>query len=115
MMPPMPGVTPREIVPDPGGVLSLDQSAQLMVDTTFRGRVKVACLSYAQYISIEASNVPAHNSRYRWATRCFQSPDQVGQEISQPVVMNPNVAQAGSAVTDADLQAAVQAVVDAII
>jgi len=94
--------------------LTYDDSAKLMNDSTFRGRVKTACLSYAQYISIEASNTPAHNSRYRWAQNCFQQPDMVAQQITQPVVLNPNVQSAGSAITDADLQAAVQAVVDAI-
>jgi hypothetical protein len=110
-----PKTTTDPIVPvPPATTLSYDQSASLMQDSGFRGRVKVACLSYAQYISLEATSTAAHNSRYRWATRCFQAPDQVGNEVVSPVVMNPNVAQAGSEVTDADLQAAVQAVVDAI-
>lgn len=109
-MTPAPPIVPIE----PATILTYDQSAQLMQDSTFRGRVKVACLSYAQYISLEPTNVPAHNSRFKWAQRCVQAPDAIAAETVPPTVMNPNVQQAGSAVTDPDLQAAVQTVVDAI-
>ena len=111
----MPGMKAVDIVPTPPATtLTHDQSAQLMNDATFRGRVKVSCLGYAQYISLEATNTPAHNSRFKWAQTVFANPDLVAGQITPPTVLNPNVQQAGSVITDADLDAAVQAVVDAV-
>lgn len=48
--------------------LSYSESANLMTDQSFRGRVKVACLTFANYISNEANDVPAHNVRLKWAS-----------------------------------------------
>lgn len=105
--------TADPIVPiPPATTLDYNQSYALMNNFDFRGRVQVACLSYAQYITLEPSNAPAHNTRLRWANSVFQNPNQVANQTTPPVVMNPNVQQAGSAVTDESLQAAVQAVVD---
>ena len=108
-----PAQQPADIIPiPPATTLDYDQSYALMSDSAFRGRVQVACLSYAQYITLEASNAPAHNTRLRWANSVFQGPAMVAAQTTPPTVMNPNVQQAGSAVTDENLQAAVQAVVD---
>lgn len=113
---PIPGFQPFEIVPEPGNdTLTYEQSAALMSDTTFRGRVKVACLSYATYIDNEPTGTPAHNARLRWAAGCFQNPDAVANTVASPTVMDPAVQTAGSAVTDVALQAAVQGVVDNIL
>lgn len=109
----MPTTQANLIVPiPPATTLDYTQSYALMNDLDFRGRVQVACLSYAQYITLEPSNAPAHNTRLRWANNVFQNPTMVASQTTPPVVMNPNVQQDGSAVTDASLQAAVQAVVD---
>jgi hypothetical protein len=95
--------------------MTQEESAALMNDATFRGRVKVCCLVYANGISAEASTTPAHNTRFKWAQNCFMNPEQVAVQITPPTVMNVNVQDAGgAAVLDADLQAAVQSVVDAI-
>jgi hypothetical protein len=84
----------------------------LINDTEFRGRVKVACLQYATSISIEPSNTVAHNTRLRWAQTCFQQPDMTAQQITPPTTMDPAIQSAGSDVTDAALQAAVEATVN---
>jgi hypothetical protein len=86
-----------------------------MRDPDFQGRVKVACLKYADSIMIEAANTPGHTSRLRWAQQTFQSPDQVAQQLQPPTVMDPAVQTAGAAITDAPLQAAVEGVVNKIV
>lgn len=107
-------VQQAEIVPTPPAeTLDYDQSYALMSDAGFRGRVQVACLDFAQSITLEPTDSPAHNTRLKWAQSVYQSPPMVAAQVTPPVVMNPNVQQAGSAVTDDALQAAVQAVVDA--
>jgi hypothetical protein len=83
-----------------------------MVSMEFRGRVKVAVLKFADSIMIEASSVPAHNTRERWAVQAMQSPDMVAAQVQPPTVMDPAVQQDGAAVTDAALQGAVEAVVN---
>lgn len=107
--------TPREpavIVPiPPATTLNYTQSFTLMNDPDFIGRVQVACLAYAQTILLEPANAPAHNTLLRWATTVFAGPNVVAMQVTPAVTLNPNVQQAGSAITDDDLQAAVQAVV----
>lgn len=94
--------------------LTYEESAALMADPVFQGRVKVACLSYAQYINYEDPASPGHNARFRWAQNMYNNPVFVAGQITPPTVMNPNVQEAGAAVTDQNLQAAVQAVVDVV-
>jgi hypothetical protein len=69
---------------------------------------------YAQTITLEPTTTPAHNTRLRWAASVYQSPMQVSQSLTPPVVTNPNVQQEGSAITDAGLQTVVQVEVDAL-
>lgn len=95
--------------------MTYQESADLMNDFQFRGRIKVAALKFADSILGEATTVPAHNSREKWANRCFQQPEQVSMELHPPVVMDPAVQQDGAAVTDAALQGAVEAVVGKIV
>lgn len=104
--------TQAPIVPEPGGTLTYEQSFALMNDSDFRGRVQVSCLSYAQVIIGEGPTAPAHNTRLRWANTVYQNPMQVAAQTTPPTVMNVNVQQAGSAISDQALQAAVQYVVD---
>jgi hypothetical protein len=92
--------------------MTYEESAALMNDIPFRGRIKVSALKYADSILIEANTVPAHNTRLRWAQQCMQSPDMVAQNLQPPVVMDPAVQTAGADITDAALQAAVEAVVN---
>src|SRR5262245_43491309 len=88
--------------------LDYAQSAALMQDTAFRERVKVGCMKYADYIVAEAANVPAHNTRYRWAQATMLSPDSAAQTIMPTVVMQDQVQQQGAAISDADLQTVVE-------
>jgi hypothetical protein len=84
-----------------------------MTDFTFRGRCKVCCLKFADIIIHESPDIASHITRHKWAQRTYQMPDTVAQEVQQPTVMDPAVQVAGSEVTDDDLQAAVQRVVEA--
>ena len=107
--------TRADIVPTPPDTaLSYDQSAQLMTDMTFRGRVKVACLEFADYMMNEEPTVTAHNVRMRWAANCYANPDMVAGQIQPPTVMDASVQAAGSGITDAALQAAVEGVINKI-
>jgi predicted Zn-dependent protease len=95
--------------------LTYEQSADLMKDPAFVNRVKVACLHYADYIFGEATSVPAHNTRLRWAQTVTTSPDTVAQTIAPPVVMDAKVQEQGSAITDADLQSSVETTVNKLL
>lgn len=88
------------------------ESASLMNDFEFRGRIKVCVLQYANYILDEAPSVPAHNTRSKWAANTMISPDSVAQQMHAPVVMDAAVQSAGKDITDAALQSAVENVVN---
>lgn len=92
--------------------LTYEESAALMQDMTFRGRVKVSVLKYADAIMIEAHTVPAHNARLRWAANTFQQPDMVAMQVHPPTVMDGAVQQAGAEISDDGLQSSVEAVVN---
>jgi len=91
--------------------LTYDQSLALMNDSSFRGRVMVACLKFADSIVIEAGNTPAHTSRLKWANTCNYNPDQTAGLVQRPVVIDGAVQSAGSSITDDALQGAVEVVV----
>ena len=92
--------------------LTYDQSAALMNDLAFRGRIKVAALKYADSIMNEANTVPAHNTRERWALATMQNPEMVAMQIQPPTVMDPAVQESGSTITDVALQGAVEGVIN---
>jgi hypothetical protein len=71
----------------------------------------VAALNYAQSLSIQAN---LSGSQTRWIQQTFGQPDQMAQTLHSPVVMDPNVQADGSNVSDANLQASVQAVANRI-
>lgn len=88
-------------------------SAALMVDMEFRGRVKVACIKFADFILLEDASVAAHNTRAKWANQTMTMPDASASQVTPPVVMDPAIQDAGgAAVTDAALQSAVEAAVN---
>jgi hypothetical protein len=95
--------------------LTYEQLATLMNDLTFRGRIKVCVLKYADSILLELNTVPAHNTRERWAMTALQNPDMVATQIQPPVVMDPAVQESGSQITDTALQAAVEGVVNKLL
>ncbi len=92
--------------------MTYTESAALMNDLDFRGRIKVASLKYADSIIGEPQSTPAHNTRLRWATQAFQQPDMTAAQLQPPVVMDAAVQEAGAAITDAALQGSVEAVVN---
>jgi hypothetical protein len=92
--------------------MTYEESAALMKDFTFRGRVMVAALKFADSIMIETHTVPGHTSRLRWAQGCFQQPDMVAGQLQPPVVNDPAVQTAGADIEDIPLQAAVEGVVN---
>jgi|SRR6185369_748279 len=92
--------------------LTYTASAALMADVDFVNRVKVACLRYADFIFNEAINTPAHSTRIRWAQNTTESPDHAAQTLTPPVVMDPKVQQDGAAITDTNLQSAVETTIN---
>lgn len=95
--------------------LSYEQSSTLMQDGVFIGRVKIGCLKFADYISGEPNNVPAHPTRVKWAQNTFANPQSVAQSITPTVVMDPAVQDMGSAIDDAGLQSAVENAVNKVL
>lgn len=90
-------------------MLSQTELANLINDSTFRGRVKVAALQYAQYLQMQP-NLSA--SKANWIQRVMMQPDMVAQTLTPGVVISPNVSSIGAAVSDPDLLAATQSVSD---
>lgn len=95
--------------------MTYQESAELSTNPDFRGRVKIACLKYADSIMIESSSVPAHNTRQRWAVSAMQQPDATASQVQPPTVMDPAVQAAGAAIEDVGLQGAVEAVVNKLL
>jgi hypothetical protein len=88
------------------------ESATLMNDPVFRGRIKVACLKYADSIVGEPTGTAAHNTRLRWAQNCLQNPDMVATQVQPPTVMDAAVQTDGPDISDTDLQASVEVTVN---
>jgi len=91
------------------------ETSALMNDGDFKSRTKVACMKFASYIEGEASNVPAHNTRMRWATQTMASPDTSASQIMPMLVMDPQVQEQGKDIDDATLQTAVETCVNSLI
>jgi hypothetical protein len=88
--------------------LTYEQSSELMSDLIFRGRVKVACLKFADYIVGEPANTPAHSTRIKWAQQTMTMPDASAATVTPAVVMDAAVQQDGANITDAALQSATE-------
>ena len=88
--------------------LSYSELASLMQDGSFRERVKVAVLSWADYVYGEDPGTPAHNNRYQYAQKTFLNSDAIAAQLQPVVVMDPVIRTNGSDVTDAELQSAVE-------
>ena len=83
-----------------------------MTDLTFRGRVKVACLKFADSILVAPIEVAERTAQVRWATQTFSQPDVAAQQAQPPTVMDGAVQAAGAGITDDALQSAVEATVN---
>lgn len=88
--------------------LTQTESNALMNNFDFRGRIKVCALKYAKYIYDEATNVPAHNTRSKWARETGQNPEQAAMTLHPLVVMDTAVQDQGDAIDDPGLQSAVE-------
>jgi hypothetical protein len=97
--------------------MALDYAASdaLMQDAAFKGRIKCACLIYANYILGEDASVPAHNTRVRWAQNATNAPDVAAAHITPTVVMDPQVQTDGADITDAALQSSVEASINKLL
>jgi len=91
--------------------MTLEESAALMIDPTFISRVKVAALSYATNLNLQAGLA---RSRQLWIQQTLLMPDATASQLVPATVMNVNVQGAGASVTDENLQAAVQVVADSM-
>ena len=92
--------------------MTYDDSAALMTDIEFRGRIKVACLKFADSILNEPTATAGHNTRMRWAQNCVQQPDMTAGQVQPLTVMDSAVQEAGKDITDEALQGSVEAVVN---
>jgi hypothetical protein len=94
--------------------MTYSESADLMIDLVFRGRIKVAITKFATYIFTEDPVTQGHNARYRWGQQTVQNPDAAAGSLQPLVVMDPQVQTDGAAISDEALQAAVEAIVNKI-
>lgn len=88
--------------------LDYAQSAALMANQAFRDRIKIACLKYATYIVDEPANTAAHSTRIRWAQQTMLAPDSAANTVTPTVVMDGQVQAEGDAISDVNLQTAVE-------
>jgi hypothetical protein len=88
--------------------MTYDESALLMTNLQFRGRIRVAVLKYADYIMGESPAEAAHFTRVRWAQAAFQNPDNAALQVQPATVMDANVQEHGPEISDAALQSAVE-------
>ena len=96
-------------------MLTYEESAALMNDQIFRDRVKVGCITYARYITDEASTTPGHSTRIKWAQQTLVQPDLSVNMVTPTTVMDDAVQQAGAAITDTALQGAVETSVNKLL
>lgn len=90
-------------------MLTYEESANLIIDQVFRGRVKVACLTYASKIlKGDQTGVSGSRAANTWATQTFQAPDQIALTVAGPTVMEPGVQSNGAQIDDSGLQFAVE-------
>jgi len=95
--------------------LAYTDSANLMNDLDFRGRIKVAILKWTAYVLGEDPGAQAHSARLRYAQNANLMPDDTAMRVQPQVVMDPNVQSAGKDIPDDVLQSAVEAVIDKVL
>lgn len=96
--------------------MTFEESAQLINNPQFRGRVKVAVLQRA--VSIMQSgpgSAPGSNAVLRWAQNAIQNPDTAAQQVQAATVMEPGVQSMGADIDDGGLQFAVENAVNKIL
>lgn len=88
--------------------LTYQELFALRGDADFRGRTSVACVKFAEYITGEASNTPAHSTRYKWAQTTLVQPEVAVNQVIATVTNDPAVVEQGATITDAALQSVVE-------
>src|SRR5262245_48829695 len=96
------------LVPKTAMALTYEESYALTQDRAFRGRVNIACTHYANYITGEPAETPAHSTRYKWAQQTLISPETAVNQVIATVVNDAAVQAAGANITDEALQMAVE-------
>lgn len=91
--------------------MTTEESAALMQDPTFRGRVKVCCIRYADAVLIQPPGL-GHVSLVKWSQTVFNQPDMIAGQVQPFVVNDPAVQTEGAAIADAALQTAVETVIN---
>jgi len=69
-------------------------------------------LHYASYINGEPADTPAHNTRMRWARETLADPFIAVSKIMPALAMDAKVQEFGGAITDPDLQSAIETTVN---
>ena len=87
------------------------EAAALARDIEFQGRVKIAALTFAAFVLLEAPDTPGHIARLRWALLAIEQPDFQASRLQPLVVIDPAVSAAGAAIADAELQSVVEVVI----
>ena len=95
--------------------MTYEETFALMSDAVFRGRVNIACVNFARYITDEAANVPAHSTRVKWAQNTLISPEVAVNQVIPTVVTDGAVQTDGATITDEALQAAVETAVNKLL
>jgi hypothetical protein len=95
--------------------LTYEETFALIGDAVFRGRVSVACVHYADYITTETPTTPAHSTRYKWAQNTLVAPDIAVSQVINTVVNDTAVQADGAAITDAALQSVVETSVNKLL
>jgi hypothetical protein len=94
--------------------MTLEQSGALMMDVTFRGRIKASAVKFGLSVLDEDPTIDAHNTRFAWARATLQNPEAASSTLQSPVVMDAAVQAAGvdsggkALIDDPGLQTAVE-------
>jgi hypothetical protein len=96
--------------------MTYEETNALTKDQVFRGRVSVACVHFAVYITDEPTDTPAHSTRYKWARTTMIASESSVNMVINTVVNDVAVQDApGAAITDAALQGAVENAVNKLL
>lgn len=91
-------------------MIAYDVAYKLLDDQTFQIRIRYAMLRTAAAILAEDPNVKKHQARVEWAQKALVEGLQMPfRQVLLNVITDPNVSNAGAAVSDAQIQAAVDA------
>jgi hypothetical protein len=95
--------------------LTLQNQGDASTDTAFRSRVRASVLRAALAVANEATNTANHIARIEWAGNVLREPESWALRIATTVAAQSGPASAASlaAVTDAQINTAVDSLIDA--